>query len=224
MHTTAGWAAVGILVVSLGAAPARGQAPAAPAAPSLQNLGFPSSEVQGSAAEQARLDRRSHMLQIHQKLGLITAIPLIATMISGAYAGGRPYVTSRTGRNVHASLGAVTVGLYAATAYYAIAAPHIHGVKSTGQTRAHIDLAWVHLPGMILTPLLGEMAYAQRAKGERVHGIARLHGQVAVITFGAYMAALLVEARPHFFQHTAHTAVGWMHLGHAAAAQSAALQ
>ena len=44
---------------------------------------------------------------------------------------------------------------------------------------------------MILTPILGEMAFSQRSKGERVHGIARLHGQVAIITAAAYGLAIL---------------------------------
>ena len=43
---------------------------------SLQGLGFPSNETQGSAAKQALLNKRSRMLQIHQKLGLLTAIPM----------------------------------------------------------------------------------------------------------------------------------------------------
>ncbi|HEY7839321.1 MAG TPA: hypothetical protein VIC54_12060 [Terriglobales bacterium] len=90
--------------------PAAGQsATPAPAPPSLKDLGFPTSQTVGSAAEQARLNRRSHMLQIHQKLGLLTTIPLAATMISGAFAGGR--ATSSTARNIHAALGVTTVGM-----------------------------------------------------------------------------------------------------------------
>ena len=204
--------------------PAGQSATPASAPPSLKDLGFPTSQTVGSAAEQARLNRRSHMLQIHQKLGLLTTIPLAATIISGAFAGGR--ASSSTGRNMHAALGVTTVGMYAATAYYAIMAPRIQGVPIQGGTRAHVALMWIHLPGMILTPILGEMAYSQRSQGERVHGIARLHGQVAAITLAAYVAALLVEARPHFFSNTSHAttsfftgggerALALLHLGHA---------
>ncbi len=172
---------------------------------SLGSLGFPSSVVKGNAREQALLDRRTRMLQIHQKLGLLTAIPLAATVIAGGFAKG-PRIPrgatsgpagSTTGRNVHAVLGTVTVGMYLATAYYAIRAPRPRGVRLTKATKWHEALAWIHGPGMILTPVLGAMAYAQRNRGERVHGIARAHGQVAAITLGAYVAALLVEARPH---------------------------
>lgn len=64
--------------------------PGSGAEPSLSDLGFPSTQTQGNAKEQARLDKRSHMLQVHQRLGLITTIPLAATVISGAFAGGKP--------------------------------------------------------------------------------------------------------------------------------------
>lgn len=156
---------------------------------SLQDLGFPTAQTQGNAAEQARLNKRSHMLQVHQRLGLITTIPLGATVISGFFAGGK--TTSSTSRDLHAALGSTTAGLYIASAYYAIFAPKIPGTKVEGNIRLHKALAWVHGPGMILTPILGEMAFSQRSKGERVHGIARLHGQVAIVTAAAYGLAIL---------------------------------
>ena len=56
---------------------------------SLGDLGFSSSQAQGSAQDQARLDKRSHMLKIHQRLGLIDTIPLVATVIAGTGAGGK---------------------------------------------------------------------------------------------------------------------------------------
>jgi hypothetical protein len=44
---------------------------------------------------------------------------------------------------------------------------------------------------MVLTPILGAIAFDQKSKGQKVHGIASLHGPVAVITGAAYGAALL---------------------------------
>ena len=44
---------------------------------------------------------------------------------------------------------------------------------------------------MILTPILGAMAYSQKSNGEKVHGIASAHGPVAIVTAGAFGAALL---------------------------------
>jgi hypothetical protein len=51
---------------------------------SVQDLGFSSAQIQESAQDQARLDKRSTMLRIHQRLGLIDTVPLIATVIFGA--------------------------------------------------------------------------------------------------------------------------------------------
>ncbi|MBZ5577399.1 MAG: carboxypeptidase-like regulatory domain-containing protein [Acidobacteriia bacterium] len=161
----------------------------ADAAPSLKDLGFSPDQTQGNAEAQARLDRRSHMLKIHQRLGLITAAPLLATIITSNGAAGRKGTAS--GRDLHATLGAVTAGMYFTTAYFSIFAPRIPGTTTRGPIRLHKALAWIHGPGMILTPVLGALAYEQRSKGEKVHGIAQAHSVVAAATGVAYGLALL---------------------------------
>jgi Carboxypeptidase regulatory-like domain len=159
--------------------------------PSLSSLGFPSSEIQGNAREQALLNKRTHMLQIHQKLGLVTVAALIATIATSGGAKG-PHGTpgSSTGRNVHMALGATTGGLYAATAYFALAAPRVQGVDVRGPIRLHKAMAWIHGPGMVMTAVLGEMAYSQLNKGERVHGIAKYHQTAALVTAAALGTAV----------------------------------
>jgi hypothetical protein len=164
-------------------------APSSTKEPSLQGLGFPANVTQANAKEQALLDKRTHMLKIHQRMGLITTIPLVAAIFSSAGAGGKS--TSSTGRDVHLALGAVAGDLYGITAYYAIRAPRIPGTETRGPIRVHKALAWIHGPGMILTPILGAIAYDQKSKGERVHGIASAHLPVAIVTAGAFGAALL---------------------------------
>ena len=157
--------------------------------PSLSDLGFSAGQTQSNAEEQARLDKRTHMLKIHQKMGLITTVPLAATIITGFGAGGKQ--TSSSTRDLHVVLGSATAGLYFTTAYFAIFAPRIHGTETRGPIRVHKTLAWIHGPGMILTPILGAMAFEQKSKGEHVHGLASLHGPVAIVTGAAYGAALL---------------------------------
>jgi hypothetical protein len=159
-----------------------------PAAPAIGDLGFPDSQTQGNIAAQARLDKRSHMLKIHQRLGLIDTVPLIATVILGAGAGGKG--TSTSDRWAHLALGSVTGDLYFISAYYAIRAPRIPGTQTRGQIRLHKALAWIHGPGMILTPILGAMAFDEKSNGEKVHGIASAHGAVAIVTAGAYGLAI----------------------------------
>jgi hypothetical protein len=159
------------------------------AQPTLEDLGFPPKEIQGSAQDQARLDKRTHMLKIHQRLGLIATAPMIATVFTSFGAGGRS--TSTTDRYLHTALGSATGDLYFLSAYYAIRAPRIPGTETRGPIRWHKALAWIHGPGMILTPILGAIAFEQKSNGEKVHGIAKAHGPVAIVTAAAYGAAIL---------------------------------
>jgi hypothetical protein len=158
-------------------------------APSLEDLGFPSTETQGDAKEQALLDKRTHMLKIHQRMGLITTVPLIVTIATSLNAGGKS--TSTASRDLHTALGGLTGDLYFITAYYAIRAPSVPGTETRGPIRFHKAMAWIHGPGMILTPILGIMAFDEKSRGEKVHGIASAHGPVAIVTAGAFGAALL---------------------------------
>jgi hypothetical protein len=158
-------------------------------APSLSDLGLSPEQTQGNAREQALLDKRTHMLKIHQRMGLITTIPLIATVAISFNAGGKN--TSSASRDLHAALGGLTGDLYGITAYYAIRAPRVPGTKKRGPIKFHEAMAWIHGPGMILTPILGIMAFDEKNKGEKVHGIASAHNPVAIVTAGAFGAALL---------------------------------
>jgi hypothetical protein len=157
--------------------------------PSLEDLGFSKTDTQSNAAEQALLDKRTRMLRIHQRMGLITTIPLVATVILGPGAGGKSEGTAT--RDLHVALGSLTGDLYGITAWYAIRAPRIKGTEKRGPIRFHEAMAWIHGPGMILTPILGALAFEQKNNGEKVHGIASLHGPVAIVTAGAFGAALL---------------------------------
>lgn len=157
--------------------------------PSLSDLGFSPEETAANARQQALLDKRTHMLKIHQRMGLITTIPLVATVVTSMNAGGRN--TSSTSRDLHVALGSLTGDLYGITAYYAIRAPRVPGTETRGQIRLHKTLAWIHGPGMILTPILGAMAFNEKNNGQKVHGIASAHGPVAIVTAGAFGAALL---------------------------------
>ncbi len=172
-----------------------------PTPPSVPDL-FPPNATQPNFRLQAELNKRTHMLKVHQTLGLITAIPMVAALITGPEAkvkGRRGLtITEPTAANLdsHIALGSLTTGLYWTTAYYAIFAPKIPGVKPKGAIRLHRALAWVHGPGMILTGVMGIMAYRQENAGERVHGFASAHGAVAYVTAAAYGASILSVSWP----------------------------
>ena len=160
-----------------------------PTEPSLQDLGFSASEAQADAKRQALLDKRTQMLKIHQRMGLITTVPLIVSVVTSLNAGGKS--ESSATRDLHAALGSLTGGLYGITAYYAIRAPKIPGTETRGPIKVHKILAWIHGPGMIATPILGAIAFQQKNSGEKIHGVASAHGPVAIVTAGAFGAALL---------------------------------
>jgi hypothetical protein len=157
--------------------------------PSLGDLGFTPDQSRGSAQDQARLDKRSHMLKIHQRLGLITTAPLVAALFTSA--GAKDKNGGSSGRDLHAALGGTAAAMYLTTASFAIFAPKIPGTPTRGPIRVHKALAFIHGPGMILTPILGAIAFDQRSRGEKVHGIASAHGAVAGVTAAAYGAAML---------------------------------
>jgi hypothetical protein len=171
-------------------------------APSLGDLGFTPQQTQADAQMQALLSKRTHMLKVHQTLGLITTIPMVATLITGPQAKAKgkngETITEPTAANLdfHVALGGLTSGMYYTTAYFSMFAPRIPGVKPKGAIRLHRALEWVHGPGMIVTPLLGIAAYKQENAGEKVHGIASYHGAAAYVTAAAYGTAIVAVSWP----------------------------
>ncbi len=142
------------------------------------------------------------MLKVHQTLGLITLIPMVAAVATGGGAkikrgtDGTYIQPSTTNLDLHVALGATTGALYTATAYYAIFAPKIPGEKPRGAIRLHRYLEYVHGPGMVMTGVLGILAYNQENKGQKVHGIASAHGTVADVTVAAYAASIVAVSWP----------------------------
>ena len=178
-----------------------------PAEPNLSDLGFSKAQTQADPKLQALLERRTHMLKVHQTLGMLTLIPMAATLITGPMAkakgrNGQP-IQEPTAANLdtHVALGGVTAAMYFSTAYFAIVAPKVPGETHKGPIKLHEALAFIHGPGMIATAALGAMAYNQENNGEKVHGIASAHGAVAAVTISAYAAAILAVSWPPFHHH-----------------------
>jgi hypothetical protein len=183
----------------------KNQQPQSGAAPTLGDLGFTPQQTMANAEMQKKLNERTHDLKVHQTLGLITAVPMCAAVI---VAGGAKTKHNRTNPNgtvtgpsdsgvdLHVALGSTTAVLYGLTAYYAIRAPKIPGVKPKGAIRWHRDLVWIHAPGMVMTPILGAMALNQENNGQHVHGIASAHSYVAWTTIAAYGASIVAVSWP----------------------------
>lgn len=170
--------------------------------PSLNDLGFSAQQTQSNPQLQATLERRTEMLKIHQRLGVITLAPMAAALITGPMAkakgrNGQPIKEPTQGNlDFHAALGGATTALYFSTAYFAIRAPRIPGTHKKGAIRMHEALAFVHGTGMILTPIAGAMAFKQESDGEKAHGLASAHGTIAWITASAYGASIVAVSWP----------------------------
>jgi hypothetical protein len=169
-----------------------------PSPPSLGDLGLSSSQTKPDPDLQARLDRHTRMLRIHQRLGLITLAPLAGACITSALAPPdvRTGKSNDVGRDIHVGLGAASVTMYAFTASYAIRAPRVSDAPARGGIKLHKYLIYIHAPGMILTPILGAMAYSQASNNEKVHGIAAAHAAVAWTTVAAYGTAIIAVSWP----------------------------
>lgn len=155
---------------------------------SLDDLGFKADELKADSDQQTLLHKRSHMLKTHQILGLVTAIPMAATLMtsSGASEG------SGSKRDLHRNLGITTGVLYFTTASFSLLAPEVEGKKASGATKIHKGLAWIHFPAMIIAPILGYQAYQQKDRGEDVHGMAKHHATVAGVGAAAYFLSMAV--------------------------------
>lgn len=178
--------------------PPAGPGPQNGQAPSLKDLGLSPADAKADPDMQARLDRRTEMLKIHQRMGLITLAPLAAACISSAAAPPDPRNGSgnTVGRDIHLSLGSASVAMYGVTAYYAIRAPRVSNEPARGGIKLHKYLIYIHAPGMVLTPILGAMAFNQANNGEKVHGIASAHTAVAWTTVASYTAAIVAVSWP----------------------------
>ena len=167
-------------------------------APSLSDLGLTPAQTKADPDAQHRLDRRTHDLKVHQTLGLITLAPIAAACITSGLAPPDPRQgNNETGRDIHVGLGAASVAMYGFTAYYAIKAPRIPNAGPTrGGIKLHKYLIYIHAPGMILTPILGAMAYNQASNGQKVTGIASAHGAVAWTTAVTYAASIVAVSWP----------------------------
>ncbi len=162
-----------------------------PAAPSLEDLGFSQDEIKSDPQYQKELQIRSDMLQIHQTLGLITAVPLATEYVLGFVTAGN-VANGSTNTGLHAVLGVSTTALYATTALFAILAPKPKGLKPSGNTQTHVDLAWVHAPLMVAVPVLGDIVNSRVQNHQPLGDLGTIHGVLATALVASYLASLAV--------------------------------
>jgi len=139
----------------------------------LQGLGFSAAETQASPDLQKTLEDRRFYLRQHQIWGLVAAGAIGATLLTGGEGSLPPE---------HPFFAGLAVTSYAAAAYTSWMAPELPHGKEYGGTAWHRRLVWIHLPGMILTPVLGYLAAKKIDRGEKLDGPEKYHKDAAYIT------------------------------------------
>jgi hypothetical protein len=158
---------------------------------SLEDLGFSKEDIQADPQFQKELETRSDMLRIHQTLGLITAVPMTAEFVLGLATAGNVSRGS-TDTTLHTSLGLATVALYGTTALFEILAPKPKGMKPSGNTEVHEALSWIHLPLIVVVPLVGDMINDRIANNQPIGNLGVVHGAMATTLLASYLASLTV--------------------------------
>lgn len=138
----------------------------------LKDLGFAPDETKAMPELQKSLEDRRFYLKQHQIWGLVTVGALAAAFLSGGEGDVPPE---------HPFFAGLAVASYTAAAYTALVAPELPHGKEYGHSAWHRWLVWVHLPGMILTPVLGYMAAKKIERGEKLDGPEKYHKDVATI-------------------------------------------
>lgn len=129
---------------------------------------------------------RRTMLTAHQIGGFTT----LALMLSAAYFGQRVIDGNRRMGDIHQTLVTATMISYSLTGLLAILSPPPLIRRDEGGTVViHKTLAWIHLAGMIITPILGSMI-----GGRRHFNInkAHFHQVAGYITTAVFTASMLV--------------------------------
>ncbi len=158
---------------------------------SLEDLGFSKEDFQADPQFQKELETRSDMLRIHQTLGLITAVPMTTEFVLGIATAGNVSKGS-TNTTLHTTLGLATVALYGTTALFEILAPKPKGLKPSGNTEIHEALSWIHLPLIVVVPLVGDMINDRIANNQPIGNLGVVHGVMATTLLTSYLASLTV--------------------------------
>jgi hypothetical protein len=141
---------------------------------------------------------RRAMLTMHQIGGFLA----LASMIGTAWTGQRTIddPQNRALRNDHQKFILSTIITYSLTASLSILSPPplIRRDDGGGTTSIHKTLAWFHVAGMILTPIIGSMVSTRGKSGPSSTGSgidinkARFHQYAGYITTAIFAASMIV--------------------------------
>ena len=137
---------------------------------------------------------RRAMLTMHQIGGFLALASMIGTAWTGQQTIDHP--NNRALRNAHQQFVLTTIITYSLTASLSILSPPplIRRDDGGGTTAIHKTLAWFHVAGMILTPILGSMVSQRGVKGSLGINIdkAHFHQYAGYITTAIFAASMIV--------------------------------
>ena len=139
---------------------------------------------------------RRTMLTMHQIGGFLTLGSMLTAVYFGQKSLSSPYTGQRNDpyRSSHQTFVTTTIGLYAATGLLAILSPPpLIRRDETSTITIHKTLAWIHVAGMIVTPILGKQIFKRGPVGRYADvNQARYHQISAYITTAVFAASLIV--------------------------------
>lgn len=147
-------------------------------------------------------DIREKKLHGHKHLGMLTLGLAAASAVTAVLATGKmkDARSARGGRadksdadefNLHVMTAGLTMASYFATAYYSLSAPKADTMEDLDSVKWHKYFASVHMPAMIIGPLLGLKAISDYKKGQDPSGIAKLHKPLMALGVAALAGAVI---------------------------------
>jgi len=152
----------------------------------LRTIGIASPLTPESRKSELKLRRT--MLTLHQIGGFVT----LGLMLGAVYYGQQILNGQNGYRRAHQGFVEATIISYSTTGLLAILSPPpLIRRNDWGTTTIHKTLAWIHVAGMIITPILGGMIN-RRGTPEAYLRSEHFHQISAYITTGVFAASLIV--------------------------------
>lgn len=139
------------------------------------------------------LEERTWKMNLHPTMGHITAGLMTVSVATALMAKNRDNNKGRTDGtgpiNLHRAISYITAASYFFTGYLSLTAPKPVDFEDEHDRKIHKHLAYVHVPAMILAPILGTIAYNQRKKYGETRGIGKMARPAMYIAAAAFFGA-----------------------------------
>ena len=160
----------------------------------LEDLGIHYDEEKITDEESEKFtEERAWKLNLHPTMGHITAGLMAASVFTALMARNRDNNRGRTDGtgpiNFHRGLSYVTALSYYYTGYLSLTAPKPVNFEDGHDRKLHKHMAYIHVPMMILAPILGTIAYSQRKKYGETRGIGKMARPAMYLGAAAFFTA-----------------------------------